>query len=112
MRQSGIVAAAALYALDHNRERLAQDHAAARGFAERLSGVPGIEVAPVETNIVLLKTHGADASGIAQRAAEKGVLLHAMGPRILRAVTHLDIEEQDVLKAGELLAELIAAEKS
>jgi threonine aldolase len=109
MRQSGILAAAALYALEHNRERLAQDHAAARGFAERLSGAPNIEIAPVETNIVLLKTREANASEIAERAAQKGVLIHAMGPRILRAVTHLDISQEDTLRAAELLAEIFAA---
>lgn len=107
MRQSGILAAAALYALEHNRERLAEDHVAARGFAARLNGIPGIEIAPVETNIVLLKTDAADAGEIAKRAAEKGVLIHAMGPRILRAVTHLDISEQDTLEAASLLARVI-----
>jgi threonine aldolase len=108
MRQSGVLAAAALYALENNRERLARDHAAARGFAERLSNTDGVEVAPVETNIVLLKTHAA-ASAIAERAAASGVLIHAMGAHILRAVTHLDIDEQDVLKAADLLSAIIAA---
>ena len=107
MRQSGILAAAALHALEHNRERLAQDHVAARGFAARLSGIPGVELAPVETNIVLLTIEGTDASEIARRAAEQGVLIHAMGPR-LRAVTHLDISEQDTLAAANLLADILA----
>ena len=107
MRQSGILAAAALHALEHNRERLAKDHAAARGFAERLRGMIGIEVAPVETNIVLLETSTTAAGSIAQRAAERGVLIHAMGPTTLRAVTHLDISEQDTLEAAELLKGVI-----
>ncbi|HWZ89004.1 MAG TPA: GntG family PLP-dependent aldolase [Polyangiaceae bacterium] len=107
MRQSGILAAAALYALEHNRERLAEDHAAARGFADTLSNVRGVEVTPVETNIVILKTRQADAGEIVERAAAKGVLIHAMGPRTLRAVTHLDLEKQDVLKAAEILATII-----
>jgi threonine aldolase len=109
MRQSGILAAAALYALEHNQARLARDHAAARGFAERLSTLPDVELAPVETNIVLLKTLGKNAGEIAERAAASGVLIHAMGSHILRAVTHLDIAEEDVLKAGEILAGIIAA---
>ena len=109
MRQSGIIAAGALYALEHNRERLAQDHAAARGFAQRLSGIPGVELLPVETNIVLLKTGQAQAADIAQRAAEKGVLIHAMSAHVLRAVTHLDIAEPDVLKAGEILASVLTS---
>jgi threonine aldolase len=109
MRQSGIVAAAALYALEHNRQRLDQDHAAARGFAARLSETPGVEIAPVETNIVLLKTPNADAAAIAERASKQGVLIHAMGPGMLRAVTHLDIDEADTLRAAELLSEIIVA---
>jgi threonine aldolase len=109
MRQSGVLAAAALYALEHNRARLAEDHAAAHGFAERLVGIPNIELAPVETNIVLIKTANADAGSIAERAAEQGVLIHAMGPRILRAVTHLDISERDTLQAAELLCSIMAS---
>jgi len=107
MRQSGIVAAAAIYALEHNRQRLASDHAAARAFAARLSGVPGLKVTPVETNIVLLEVEG--ASELARRAAEQGVLIHAMGSQTLRAVTHLDICEQATLAAANLLAEIIAS---
>jgi len=109
MRQSGVLAAAALYALEHNRARLAEDHAAAHGFAERLVRVPDIEIAPVETNIVLIKTANADAGSIAERAAAQGVLIHAMGPRILRAVTHLDISERDTLQAAELLCGIMAS---
>ncbi len=107
--RGSVLAAAALYALEHNRQRLLEDHAAARSFAERVSGTPGVEVAPVETNIVLLKTPNADASAIAERASQQGVLIHAMGPRMLRAVTHLDIAEADVLRAAELLSEIIAS---
>jgi len=108
MRQSGVLAAAALYAIEHHRERLAEDHAAARGFAEVLADTPGVEVAPVETNIVLLKTE-ASASAIAERATAKGVLIHAMGAHILRAVTHLDIAHEEVLKAAAVLRALIAS---
>jgi threonine aldolase len=108
MRQSGVLAAAALFALEHNRERLARDHAAAAGFAEQLSRAPGVEVAPVETNIVLIKTPGIDANELAQRAAERGVLIHAMGAHILRAVTHLDISEPETLEAASILSSIIA----
>jgi len=109
MRQSGILAAAASYALEHNRERLARDHTAARGFAERLRGVPGVELAPVETNIVLIKTPNLDAHEMAERAAKSGVLIHAMGSHILRAVTHLDISEDDTLEAAALLAHVFTS---
>jgi len=108
MRQSGVIAAGALYALEHNRQRLVEDHLAARGFAARLRDAPNVEVAPVETNIVLLKTLELNASVVAERAAARGVLIHAMGPHLLRAVTHLDIREHEVLEAAELLASVLA----
>ncbi len=107
MRQSGVLAAAALYALDHHRERLAQDHLAARGFAERLSGLPNIEVPTPDTNIVLVRTPNKDAGELAKRAATEGVLIHAMGPHTLRAVTHMDIPESEVYEAAEVLRGLL-----
>ncbi len=108
MRQSGVIAAAALFALEHNRARLAEDHAAAQGFAERLRSAPGVEVAPVETNIVLVRTQQLVAGEVVERAGAKGVLIHAMGARLLRAVTHLDIAPADVLEAAEILASVLA----
>lgn len=108
MRQSGILAAAAIHALEHNLDRLAEDHAAARAFAALLGGIAGVEVAPVETNIVLLTLESADAHAIAQRAAERGVLVQAMGPRTLRAVTHLDISEEATVQAAKILAEILS----
>jgi len=110
MRQSGVIAAGALYALEHNRDRLAEDHAAARAFGERLRAAAGVEVAPVETNIVLLRTLELDAGVLVERAAARGVLIHAMGSRLLRAVTHLDISTKDVLAAAEILAGVFAGE--
>jgi len=106
MRQSGILAAAALYALEHHRERLAEDHRAARLFGEALRDAPGIELAghPIETNIVSFAvTHG-EAEAFVQRAATQGVLLNATGKRTLRAVTHLDISADQAREAGERLA--------
>lgn len=105
LRQAGVLAAAALYALDHQRQRLAQDHASARRLAEELNGIPGIDVRPsaVETNIVPLSvTHG-DAEEFVKRAASVGVLLNATGARSLRAVTHLDLPDAAVDRAAELL---------
>lgn len=106
MRQAGILAAGALHALDHHRARLAEDHASARVFAAALRGVAGIEVAPVETNIVVLTSASADASELARRAAERGVLLNATGKRTLRAVTHLDVGVDQVKVAAETLRTL------
>ncbi len=107
MRQSGVVAAAGLHALDHHTERLAEDHANARRLAEGLSELPGVEVDPsrVETNIILFDVPDADA--FCTRLAERGVSMGAFGPERVRAVTHLDADGDDVERAlaaaGEVL---------
>lgn len=108
MRQAGILAAAALYALEHNRERLSDDHAAAQAFAERLRDVPNLDLPAVETNIVLIHTGARDARQLAEAAARRGVLIHAMGPHTLRAVTHLDISKERALEAADLLRGVLA----
>jgi threonine aldolase len=102
MRQSGILAAAALYALDHHRERLVEDHDRARRFARAVQS-ESLRPRPVETNVVLLE-HDGDAFTLASRAAEAGVLVHAVAPTRLRAVTHMDATEGDVVRAAEILA--------
>lgn len=111
MRQSGILAAAGLYALDHNTERLAEDHANARLIAERLAGLPGIELdlATVQTNIVVFRLAPdlPDAATIVARAKGAGVLISALGPRLVRAVTHLDVSPDDCARATGLLAAAI-----
>src|SRR5829696_7683850 len=92
MRQAGIVAAGALYALDHHVERLADDHALAASLAAELATVPGVTVDPaaVTTNIVVFEV--ADAPGLVAALAELGVKMGALGPRTVRAVTHLDVD--------------------
>jgi threonine aldolase len=111
MRQSGILAAAGLYALDHNLSELPQDHANARTIAERLGGLRGVrlDLATVQTNIVIFHmTEGApDAAAIAVRAKEAGVLISIFGPRRLRAVTHLDVSRDQTARAADLLARVI-----
>jgi threonine aldolase len=111
MRQSGILAAAGLYALDHNVSRLAEDHANARVIAEVLAGLRGIQLdlATAQTNIIVFEMgEGApDAAAIAARAKEFGVLLSVFGPRKLRAVTHLDVTREDCARAAENLARAI-----
>jgi threonine aldolase len=111
MRQSGILAAAGLYALDHNAARLAEDHANARLIAERLAGLPGVllDLATVQTNIVIFRLGEGppDAVAIAARAKAEGVLVSALGPRILRAVTHLDVSREDCEGAADRLAAII-----
>jgi threonine aldolase len=114
MRQSGIVAAAGIYALEHNVERLAEDHANARAIAERLAQVDGVAVdlERLETNIVVFRlAKGArDAATVTERAAERGVLVFAFGPRTLRAVTHLDVGAGDCRRAADVLAQAIAGD--
>jgi threonine aldolase len=105
MRQAGIVAAAGLYALDHNVERLAEDHANARRLAEGLAET-GLEVdrEQVETNFVLLDVGrlGLDGDEALARLRAKGVLLsYAVRRNVLRAVMHLDVSAEDIEKAVE-----------
>jgi threonine aldolase len=104
MRQSGIVAAAALYALDHNVDRLADDHANARALAEGLAEVPGVRVEPeeVETNIVFFEVD--DAAGVHARLAEQGVRTSWFGASRIRAVTHLDVDRAGVERAVAAVA--------
>jgi threonine aldolase len=94
LRQAGIVAAGALYALDHHVERLAEDHANARRLAAGLAGIEGVSVGPVETNIVVFGVD--DAPGLCAALAREGVRMGALGPGTMRAVTHLDVSAQDV----------------
>jgi threonine aldolase len=111
MRQSGILAAAGLYALDHNPGRLAEDHANAKILAERLTGLRGVclDLATVQSNIVIFRMEdGApDAATIVARAQETGVLVSAFGERTVRAVTHLNVSREQCLRAADLLAEVI-----
>jgi len=97
MRQVGILAAAGLYALDHHVARLADDHERARRLAKAL----GADPATVDTNIVVLDVP--DAAGVAVRAADQGVLVSALGPRFLRLVTHLDVDDDGIERAITVL---------
>jgi len=109
MRQSGILAAAGLWALDHNLGRLAEDHANARLLAERLAGLRGVslDLATVQSNIVIFQTEeGApDAATVVARAQEVGVLVSAFGARTVRAVTHLDVSRADCELAADRLVQ-------
>ena len=111
MRQAGILAAAALHALDHHVDRLRDDHEKARELAAAMSGVAGATVDPgaVETNIVNINLLECDAEPVIAAARERGVLVGAMGRRKLRAVTHLDVTLADAVQAGARLAEVIDA---
>jgi threonine aldolase len=103
IRQGGVLAAACLYALDHHRERLAEDHARAARLARALAGTPGLAAhpGPVETNMVLI--HLDDPSdtpeAAANRARVEGVWVVPFGPRTLRAVLHLDVDDEALERA-------------
>jgi threonine aldolase len=100
MRQVGILAAAGRYALAHHVERLADDHARAARLAEAFGG-------DAPTNMVVL--HVDDAATVASKAREEGVYISALGPQLLRLVTHLDIDDAGIRRAIEVLAPLLEA---
>ena len=110
MRQAGVIAAAGLYALEHNVERLAQDHANATLIRHVLADTPGTTVrAPaLPTNIVIFEVRGS-APELAAVLAAKGVLVTVMGPHQLRCVTHLDVDEAAVRQAAGVIARALAA---
>jgi threonine aldolase len=107
MRQAGIVAAGALWALDHNVERLAEDHANARALAEGLAAIDGVAIDPamVETNIVVFDV--ADSAALVDALAAKGVEMTVFGSHV-RAVTHLDLDRAGVERAVEAVAGALA----
>ena len=109
MRQAGILAAGALHALEHHRARLSDDHATARVFADTLRGTQGLQLQPVETNIISITVTTGTAAEVVTRAASRGVLMNATGKHTLRAVTHLDVSAEQVKKAAEALRELAGA---
>ena len=99
LRQSGIVAAACLYALDNHVERLAEDHDNARTLADGLAELPGFDVEPPDTNIVIATVP--DAPAVVGALWERGVEVTPMGPRLIRCVTHLDVDAAGVGRALE-----------
>jgi threonine aldolase len=101
MRQAGILAAAGLYALEHNIDRLADDHKRARRLAEGL----GIDPAAVDTNIVAVPVP--DARALAAAAAAQGVLISVLGARLMRLVTHLDVDDDGIEHAIGVLGPMI-----
>jgi threonine aldolase len=112
MRQTGILAAAGLYALEHHVDRLAEDHEHARLLAEGLAQLPGLSVWPPETNIVVFEiVDGPTAQELCARLKDSGVLASpaAAGtdPRRIRMVTHLGISQEDALRTVALMAEAL-----
>jgi len=111
MRQAGVIAAAGLYALDHNRDRLVEDHHRAYQLANGLIDIDGIEIdlKSVQTNMIYLQTkapaveivkkladHGIDAVEIVKKLAGHGIDVLAIGSNLIRMVTHLHINDEDI----------------
>lgn len=115
MRQAGILAAAGLYALAHNVDRLADDHANAGIIAEQLVESPAFELDPatVQTNILVFSLANApgvpDAAAFVTRCRERGVLLNAFGARVVRAVTHLDVDRDACRRAAAVMVQVASA---
>ena len=112
MRQAGVLAAAALYALRHNIRRLREDHRNARRLAEGLAVLPGVSLSPeeVETNILLFRIEG-EAREWVERFRKKGVLLAGFPGNRIRAVTHLDVSADDTERAIEIARHLIGGKR-
>lgn len=104
-RQAGMMAAGAIYALAHHRERLSEDHRRARTLAEGLARLPGIELGlvAVETNILRFRSTRLAAPALVRACSQYGVELLATGASDLRAVTHLDISDDDVVEATAVM---------
>ncbi len=112
MRQVGMIAAAGIYALKHNIERLADDNARARRLAEALAGIGGVAVdlETVQTNIVVVDVAGSGLSvnQAILRLESEGVLVVPFGGTTIRAVTHLDIDDGDIDRAIEVFERVFA----
>jgi threonine aldolase len=111
LRQAGIPAAACLFALDHNIDRLALDHANAQLFAQKIAEIPGVILDPalVETNLVFFEIDPAVATGaqVSQALGTRGVKMYATGPQRLRACFHLDVDQDATLRAVAALKEVL-----
>jgi len=108
MRQSGILAAAGIHALQHHVDRLAEDHANARLLAKGLDGIDGIEVATVQTNMVFATIAEHKITGLAEHLRKNDILNTAPIAGSLRLVTHLDVDADAIRTAVETFAEYFA----
>ena len=113
MRQAGILAAAAIYALENNVERLADDHLNAKLLAEHISSAPGLRIEPanVETNIIYLRLDPdeacVDAPGLAAAMRQRGVVAIALGGHGMRLVTHLDVSREETERAADIMCSIL-----
>ncbi|MBM4115975.1 MAG: aminotransferase class I/II-fold pyridoxal phosphate-dependent enzyme [Phycisphaerae bacterium] len=114
MRQSGLLAAACIHALDHHVDRLADDHSNARHLATLLQGIPGTRLDPgldgIETNMVFVSIDPSlgTAAGFCKRLAAAGVRMIPMGERRIRAVTHLDVDRAAIEQAAGTVRSMLS----
>src|SRR5208283_4054440 len=110
MRQSGIVAAAALYALENHVDRLAEDHAGAQVLAAAFQNTEGfaLDSGPVETNLVWVRVDPAlgSAAEVVAYLRSRGILVAALGSQVIRACTHLDLTCQDIEYAASVIRQV------
>ncbi len=108
MRQAGIIAAAGLYALKNNISRLKEDHEKAKIFAQKINEIDDLEVDLnlVQTNIIMFKSIKLEDEELIKKCKEKGLLISHGQPGVLRAVTHLDVNFEDIEYAGRVLEEI------
>ncbi len=108
MRQVGVLAAAGLVALEESPARLAQDHANAQLLAQRLRRIDGVQVRPVETNIVIFDLPpGRLPRDTASALKTRGVLMNSVNDRFMRAVTHYDVNREQCVQAIDALEEVL-----
>jgi threonine aldolase len=96
LRQAGVIAGAMLYALEHNVQRLADDHRRARALAEGLRAFPALQLDPVETNLVYFRYPGGKTEELVAKLKAHGVLVSRVGSDRVRACTHLDVSDEDI----------------
>jgi threonine aldolase len=111
MRQAGVIAAGALYALNHHIDRLAEDHANAQRLADIIRSIDELELRPpvIDTNMAIFAVDPklGTATEFATALKQRGLLMLSVSERTIRAVTHLDVNDRDVERAGEILRETI-----
>ena len=107
MRQAGILAAAGLYALQNNLSRLAEDHRRAQDLAGRVAELPGLTASPPDTNIVMIDLDGeVSPDRLLAHLRDRGVWMTQFGPKRLRAVVHLDVDDAGIERAVAAFAGL------
>lgn len=107
MRQAGMMAAGALYALHHHRERLAEDHLNAQLLASGLQKIPGVTVDPVETNIVVIHIPSISSATLVKKLKTKDVAVLTRGDHSIRAVTNLMVNQDQIQQVPKLLEHAI-----